>query len=70
MRGIIDQFEEDWVIVEIDGETQDFKRAIFPKEAVVGDVVEIEGNKVKILKDETQQLRKEIEELMDDVWED
>jgi hypothetical protein len=70
MKGIIDRFEEDWAVVEIDGETKDFDRAIFPEEAVAGDVVKIEGNKVTILKDETKQLRKEIEDLMDEVWED
>lgn len=70
MKGIIDQFEGDWVIVEINGETKDFKRSIFPEEAEVGDVVEITGNHVKILKNETEKLRKEIEDLMDEVWED
>jgi hypothetical protein len=70
MKGIIDRFEEDWAVVEIEGETKDFDRAIFPEEAVAGDVVEIEGDKVTILKDETKRLRKEIEELMDEVWED
>jgi hypothetical protein len=70
MKGIIDRFEEDWAVVEIEGETKDFDRAIFPEEAVAGDVVKIEGNKVTILKDETKRLRKEIEVLMDEVWED
>ncbi|WP_172371530.1 DUF3006 domain-containing protein [Sporosarcina jiandibaonis] len=70
MKGIIDRFEDNWAVVEIDGETKDFERAIFPIDAVAGDVVRIEGNEVTILKDETEQLRKEIEELMDDVWED
>ena len=70
MKGIIDRFEEDWAVVEIDGETIDFKRAIFPNDAVAGDVVKIEGNVVTILKDETKRLRQEIEELMDEVWED
>ncbi|MBS4198331.1 DUF3006 domain-containing protein [Bacillus sp. FJAT-49732] len=70
MRGIIDRFEGEWVVVEIDGETQDFEKSMFPKEAVSGDVVEIKGDKVRILKTETEQLRKEIEKLMDDVWED
>lgn len=32
--------------------------------------MKIKGNKVKVLKDETKRLRKEIEELMDEVWED
>lgn len=70
LRGIIDQIEEEWVIVEINGETRDFKRAVFPKEAKVGDIVDIQDNKVKILKDETEQRRKEIEDLMDELWED
>ncbi|WP_210470003.1 DUF3006 domain-containing protein [Sporosarcina sp. 6E9] len=70
MKGIIDRFEHKWAVVEIDGETQDFERAIFPTEAVAGDVVKIEGNKVTILKTETKRLRKEIEELMDEVWDD
>lgn len=70
MKGIIDQFEGNWVVVEIDGQAKDFKRSIFPREASVGDVVEITGNKVTVLKNETEKLRKEIEDLMDDVWED
>ena len=70
MKGIIDRFEDNWAVVEIDGETMDFKRSIFPKEAVAGDVVEIEGNIVTVLKDETKRLREEIEELMDELWED
>lgn len=70
VKGIIDRFEDNWAVVEIDGETKDFKRAIFPNEAVAGDVVNIEGNVVTILKDETKRLRQEIEDLMDEVWED
>ncbi|MCM3394871.1 MULTISPECIES: DUF3006 domain-containing protein [Cytobacillus] len=70
MKGIIDRFEGDWVVVEINGETKDFKRSIFPKEASVGDVVKIDGSTVKVLKDETEKLRHEIEDLMNDVWED
>ena len=70
MKGIIDRFEDDLAVVEIDGETKDFQRAIFPNDAVAGDVVKIEGNVVTILKDEIKRLRQEIEDLMDEVWED
>jgi len=70
VKGIIDRFEDDWAVVEIDGETKDFQRAIFPNDAVAGDVVKIEGNVVIVLKDETKRLRQEIEDLMDEVWED
>ncbi|KIQ93129.1 hypothetical protein LH47_02823 [Anoxybacillus thermarum] len=67
VKGIIDRFEDDIAVVEINGKTQDFPKSIFPKEAEVGDVVIIE---VVVDKKETEKLRKEIEELMNEVWED
>lgn len=71
MKGIIDCFEgEDWVVIEINGVTKDFKRNILPKDAEVGDVVEIDGQNVKVLKTETAKRRAEIEDLMSEVWED
>jgi hypothetical protein len=70
VKGIIDRFEGKFVVVEIEGKTKDFPKSIFPKSAVVGDVVEINGDKAKVLKEETEKLRQEIEELMDDVWDD
>jgi len=70
IKGIIDRFEEDIAVVEVDGVTRDFKKRIFPKNAEPGDFVEIKGDQVTILKDETENRRKEIEELMDELWED
>lgn len=70
MTGIIDRFEGDLVVVEIDGETTDFPKRLFPPEANAGDVVEIDGDKITVKKAETDKLRKEIEGLMNDVWED
>jgi Protein of unknown function (DUF3006) len=67
VKGIIDRFEGDIVVVEIDGKTHDFPKTIFPKEAEVGDVVIIE---VTVDKKATEKLRREIEELMNEVWED
>ncbi|MFF2590613.1 DUF3006 domain-containing protein [Peribacillus butanolivorans] len=69
MKGIIDRFEGNFVVVEIGNKTIDFDKAIFPKEATAGDVVVINGNHVSVLKDETEKRRKEIEKLMDDVFE-
>jgi hypothetical protein len=63
----IDRFEDDIAVVEINGKTQDFPKSIFPKEAEVGDVIIIE---VVVDKKETEKLRKEIEELINEVWED
>ncbi|MBS4197493.1 DUF3006 domain-containing protein [Lederbergia citri] len=70
MRGIIDRFEGEWVVVEIDGETKDFEKSLFPEEAVIGDIVDINDENIKVLKNETEKRRKEIEKLMDDVWDD
>ncbi|PKG24395.1 DUF3006 domain-containing protein [Niallia nealsonii] len=70
MKGIIDRFEGAIAVVEIDGKTKDYDKSLFPKNAAVGDVVEINGDKIKILKDKTDKFRKEIEDLMEEVWED
>jgi hypothetical protein len=67
VKGIIDRFEGDIAVVEINGKTQDFPKSIFPKETEAGDVVIIE---VKVDKKATEKLRREIEELMNEVWED
>ncbi|MGG0305906.1 DUF3006 domain-containing protein [Priestia megaterium] len=70
IKGIIDRFEEGFAIVEIEGVTKDYPKSIFPKETQVGDVVYIAGDKVTIDKSETKKLAKEIEDLMNEVWED
>lgn len=69
-KGIIDRFEEDIAVVEIGDMTKDFPKSIFPKAAKPGDFVEIDGDQVTILKEETEKRRKEIEDLMEELWED
>ncbi|GAB1768613.1 DUF3006 domain-containing protein (plasmid) [Priestia megaterium] len=70
IKGIIDRFEEGFAVVEIEGKTKDYPKGIFPKNTQVGDVVYITGDKVEIDKSETKKLAKEIEDLMNEVWED
>ncbi|WP_316571344.1 DUF3006 domain-containing protein [Neobacillus sp. YIM B06451] len=70
MRGIIDRFEGELVVIEVDGDMRDFPKEIFPTEAEPGDVVEIVDGKVTILNAETDKLKKEIEDLMREIWED
>ncbi|MBU8690662.1 DUF3006 domain-containing protein [Priestia megaterium] len=70
IKGIIDRFEEEFAVVEIEGKTKDYPKDIFPREIQVGDVVYITGDKVEIDRRETKKLAKEIEDLMNEVWED
>ncbi|WHY94703.1 DUF3006 domain-containing protein [Neobacillus cucumis] len=70
VKGIIDRFEGKFAVVEIGGKTKNFPKSNFPNNATVGGVVEIDGELVKVLKEETEKIRHEIEDLMNDVWED
>ncbi|RSD26986.1 DUF3006 domain-containing protein [Mesobacillus subterraneus] len=70
IKGIIDRFEGEVAVVEINGQTKDYPKTIFPKDATTGDVVIIENGQGKVLKNETEKLRKEVEALMDEVWEE
>jgi NAD-dependent SIR2 family protein deacetylase len=64
MRGILYKFEEDHAVIQVGGTARVFPRAIFPKQAVPGDVVEIEGDRVIILTNEPERLAKEFGDLM------
>ncbi|MBA9042311.1 MULTISPECIES: DUF3006 domain-containing protein [Priestia] len=70
IKGIIDRFEEGFAVVEIEGKTKDYPKDIFPKDTEVGDVVYITGNKVTVDKQETKKREKEIQDLMNELWED
>lgn len=67
MKIVIDRFEGDIAVVEIDGETFDLPKKLFPANAAAGDAIKIA---IKVDKAKTDKLRKEIEDLMDEVWED
>lgn len=69
-KGIIDRFEEEFVVIEIDGKIEDYPRHSIPSEAEVGDVLIIDGDVITIDKDETEKRRKRISKLMVDLWED
>lgn len=67
MKIVIDRFEEDIAVVEIDGRTFDLPLSIFPDDTEPGDIIDI---KIDIKKSETAKKRKEIEKLMDELFED
>ncbi|HSH36335.1 DUF3006 domain-containing protein [Schnuerera sp.] len=65
MKGIVDRFEEDKVLVEIENDSGvlAFNRELFPDNLKEGDVVEYVGNKFIVNKEETLERKKRINNL-------
>ncbi|WP_211750274.1 DUF3006 domain-containing protein [Paenibacillus sp. Marseille-Q4541] len=70
MQGIVDRFEGDYAIIEIDGKTRDVAKSIVNSSVKVGDVVTLVDGIWKPNLTETEEREKQIKHLMDDVWED
>ena len=72
MKGVIDRIEGEYAVVELDDETMaNIKLEIIPKDAKEGDVLIIdEENNIVIDRNETENRRKLIEELTEDLWDD
>jgi len=69
-KGIIDRFEGDLAVVEFNDTMEDIPKDKLPKEAAVGDVLVFNGDKITIDTKETAKLKQEIEDLMDELFED
>jgi ribosome recycling factor len=64
VKVIIDRFEGDYAVVEMDDKTMiNISKCLIP-ESQEGDIIRIE-----IDKDETEQRKKNIKKLMNDLWE-
>lgn len=70
MTGIIEEFEGNLCIIEVDGKTCDFSRDLVDSSAKAGDVVEWNGTKWVVNCERTVERTKEIKDLMDQLWED
>lgn len=69
MKYIIDRFEETKAILEEDeGKFIEIEKFFLPKEAKEGDCVEFKNNEYTINKKETEKLKQEISNLMDDLF--
>lgn len=65
MKFVIDRFEGDYAIVELDDKTiAEIPRILIPKEAKEGDVLEI-----RVDVEETKKRKNEINNLMDELFE-
>ena len=65
MKGIVDRFEEDRVLIEIesDGGILTFDRELFPRNLKEGDIVEYVEDKFIVKEDETEERKKHINNL-------
>ncbi|MGE7215288.1 DUF3006 domain-containing protein [Priestia koreensis] len=70
MKGIVDRFENDIVVIEIRGQTEDVSKDIVHDNVREGDVVLLVNGKWVRDEEETKKREREIQTLMDDVWED
>lgn len=70
MKGIVDRIEGEYVVIEVDGQTQDVKKNNVSPTAKAGDVVVLVAGIWTINKMETEQREQHIKKLMDSVWED
>lgn len=69
-KGIIDRFEDNLSVVEFGEEMRDIPRNELPKNAEVGDMLIFDGKSITIDKAGTEKLRAEIEELMNELFEE
>ena len=70
MKGIVDRFEGDFVVIEMEGNTKDIPKKQVDSNVKVNDVVELVDGKWMVKEADTERRRKEIKALMDSVWED
>ncbi|AUN05065.1 DUF3006 domain-containing protein [Clostridium botulinum] len=69
MKGIIDRFEENFAVVELEDKKMiNIDKNIIPKKAKEGDVINIEGDIITLNEKERKRLKKEIDKLTEDMW--
>lgn len=70
-KGIIDRIEGKWIVVEFDDGMRDILISRFPMTVESGDVIWIdEYGHIEKDDQERQRLSNEIDELMEELWED
>ncbi len=68
-RGIIDRFEGQYAVIEFGRVCMNVEKVLLPANAEVGDSVTLKNDVYKLDKEATKQREKEIQALMDDVFE-
>jgi len=66
---IVDRFEGEYAVMEIDGVMNIIRRCDIPTETREGDVLRLEDSRWMIDREETEKRKKEIKDLADKLWE-
>ena len=70
MKGIIDRFEGDIVVIELENnEFIDINISDLPKNISTGDIIELIDGKINLCIEETKNKKQAIEDLMDELFE-
>ncbi len=69
-HGIVDRFEGELAVIEVDGDSITVARAQLPDGIRPGDAVRFEADGISLDERETSRRKQEIEALMDELWED
>ncbi|MDQ0059497.1 DUF3006 domain-containing protein [Paenibacillus harenae] len=70
MTGIVDRFEGDYAIIEMDGQLHEVKSEQLESRVRVGDVVKWCGDLWSTDKQATEARKENVKQLMDEVWDD
>lgn len=69
IKGIIDRFEGEYAVVEIEGVMKIVKHSDLPAEAQAGDVLIFDKNQWQIDNQGTEKLKQNIDKLANELWE-
>jgi len=69
-KGIIDRFEGNLAVIELEHSTIDIPKGKLPKEAHVGDQIIIDGDHITLDVENTKKIREEIDALAKDLFEE
>jgi hypothetical protein len=70
LKAVIDRFEGEYAVLDIEGRIENIKSSEIPGKAREGDVLVKKGDKWIIDREATKNLKKEIDDLADELWED
>ncbi|WIV11277.1 DUF3006 domain-containing protein [Proteiniborus sp. MB09-C3] len=69
MKGIIDRFEEDFAVVELEDETmKNIPKDLLPLEVKEGSVLIIDGDNIYIDEEKTEERKRKADKLLEDLF--